>query len=194
MPKKPTIDDLRNLLPPRTEPCISLYLPLARHGPDRAMAPVRFRALVREAETLLQDRYDARRVKDLLAPLVGLAEAPDVFAPGSDGLAAYRADGLFETYRLWPPPPERAVVADSFHVKPLLRSLQNRHTYFVLALGPRRVALFEGSERGLVPRAVAGLPASIESASGGVAAGRGASPRSGARSSSAGPAKSPAEG
>src|SRR5512140_179600 len=158
MPKKPTIDDLRNLLPPRTEPCISLYLPLARHGPDRAMAPVRFRALVREAETLLQDRYDARRVKDLLAPLVGLADAPDVFAPGSDGLAAFRADGLFETYRLWPPPPERAVVADSFHVKPLLRCLQDRHRYFVLAVGSRHVALFEGSERGLTRRPGPGLP------------------------------------
>ena len=73
MPKKPTPDDLRNLLSPRTEPCISLFLPLPRHGPDLAMAPVRFRALVRQAEGLLGERYDARRVKELLAPLAGLA-------------------------------------------------------------------------------------------------------------------------
>ena len=71
MPKPPTLEDLRNLLEPRTEPCISVFLPLPRHGPDLASAPLRFRALLREAETLLSDRYDARRVKGLLAPLAG---------------------------------------------------------------------------------------------------------------------------
>ncbi len=194
MPKKPTAEDLRNLLLPRPEPCVSLFLPLPRHGPDLASAPLRFRALVREAEGLLAERFDARRVKGLLAPLTGLAEAEDVFGPGPDGLAAFRAEGLFETYRLWPAPPERVVVADSFHVKPLLRSLQRRHDYFVLALGARRVALFEGTERGLVPLVVPGLPAPVEGAGGGEAGGRGGAPRGGARASGSGPGKAPAEG
>jgi hypothetical protein len=132
-------------------------------------------------------------VKGLLAPLVGLAEATDVFTPGPDGLAAFRSEGLLETYRLWPPPPERAVVADSFHVKPLLRSLQNRNRYLVLALGSRRVALFEGSERGLVPRSVPALPAQAENASAGETGGRGGSVRGGARSGAAGSGKAPAE-
>lgn len=192
MPKKPTPEDLRNLLSPRSEPCISIFLPLPRHGPDLAKAPLRFRRLVRQAETLLEERYDARRVRELLAPLSGLAEATDVFAPGPDGLAAFRADGLIETYRLWPAPAERVVVADSFHVKPLLRSLQNRHRYFVLALGSRRIALFEGSERGLVPRALPALPAPVEAPTA-EAGGRGGSPRGGPRSASAGSGKAPAE-
>ncbi len=193
MPKKPTADDLQNLLAPRTEPCISLYLPLPRHGPDLAMAPVRFRALLRQAESLLGERYETRRTKELLAPLAGLAEASDVFAPGPDGLAVFRAEGLFEVYRLWPAPPERAVVADSFHVKPLLRCLQDRHRYFVLSLGSRRVALFEGSERGLVPRHVSGLPVRAENAPTLEAGGRGGSPRGGRRSAGSGSGKAPAE-
>ena len=69
MPKKPTAEDLRNLLAPRPEPCLSLFLPLPRHGPELAKAPVRFRALVREAESLLEDRYEDRRVRALPAPL-----------------------------------------------------------------------------------------------------------------------------
>ena len=193
MPKKPTPDDLHNLLSPRTEPCISLFLPLPRHGPDLAMAPVRFRALLRQAESLLGERYETRRTKELLAPLAGLAEASDVFAPGPDGLAVFRAEGLFEVYRLWPAPPERVVVADSFHVKPLLRCLQDRHRYFVLSLGSRRVALFEGSERGLVQRHVAGLPVRVENASAGDTGGRGGSPRGGPRSAGPGSGKPPAE-
>lgn len=193
MPKRPTPDDLRNLLAPRTEPCISLYLPLPRHGADLAMAPVRFRNLVRQAEALLAERYDARRTGELLAPLSGLAAAVDVFTPGPEGLAAFRADGLLETYRIWPPPPERAVVADSFHVKPLLRSLQDRNRYHVLAVGSRRVALFDGSERGLVPRALPGLPPAAEAMGLGEAGGRGGGPRGGTRSASSGSGKAPAE-
>jgi hypothetical protein len=193
MPKKPTPEDLLNLLTPRSEPCISLFLPLPRHGSDLSMAPVRFRALVRQAETLLEERYDARRVKELLAPLAGLAEAPDVFAPGPDGLAVFRADGLLESYRLWPAPPERVVVADSFHVKPLLRSLQDRHRYLVLALGSRGAAIYEGSERGLVPRLSPILPVPAAGAAPGTSGGRGGSPRGGARAAGPGPGKAPAE-
>jgi len=194
MPKMPTPDDLHNLLSPRTEPYISVFLPLPRHGLDLAMAPVRFRALLRQAEGLLGERYDARLVKELLGPLEGLAEAADVFAPGPEGLAAFRAEGLFEVYRLWPAPPERVVVADSFHVKPLLKSLQDRHRYFVLSLGSRRVALFEGSERGLVPRLVPGLPVRVEGSVGQKAGGRGGSSRGGFRSAASGSGKAPAEG
>ncbi len=190
MPKKPTPDDLRNLLAPRTEPCISLFLPLPRHGTELAMAPVRFRNLVRQVESLLAERYDAKRIRELVAPLAGLAEAVDVFTPGPEGLAAFRADGVLETYRLWPPPPERAIVADSFHVKPLLRSLQDRNRYHVLALGSRRVALFDGSERGLVPRGVPGLPAPLAAAAATASGSRGGG-RGGARG---GPGKVPAEG
>jgi hypothetical protein len=194
MPKKPTPEDLRNLLAPRTEPCISLFLPLPRHGPDLASAPLRFRALVRQAESLLGERYDARRVKGLLAPLSGLAEAADVLGAGPEGLAVFRADGLFETYRLWPPPPERVVVADSFHVKPLLRSLQEGDRFYVLALGSRRVALFEGTGRGLVPHAVPGLPAPLESP-GAVETGvRGGPPRGGSRPPGSGAGRAPGEG
>lgn len=190
MPKKPTTEDLRNLLSPRPEPCISIYLPLPRHGRELGAAPVRFRALVREAEALLAERFDARRVREFLAPLAGLAEAPDVFAPGPDGLAIFRADGLFESYRLRPAPPERAVVADSFHLKPLLRCLQDRHSWTLVALGSRRVALFEGSERGIEPRPSPGLP--VPAASGGEVGGRGGSPRGGPRA--AGSGKAPGEG
>lgn len=193
MPKEPNLHDLQNLLAARTEPCVSVYLPLPRFGPDLANAPVRFRALLRKAGDLLTQRYDARRVERLLAPLAGLADAPDVFAAGPEGIAAFRAEGLFELYRIWPAPAERVVVADSFHVKPLLKSLQDRHRAFVLALGSRSVALYEGSERGLVPRSVPGLPVRVDGTPGPEGNGRGGAPRGGPRSAVAGSGKAPAE-
>jgi len=193
MPKQPTAEDLRNLLAPRPEPCLSLYLPLPRHGPELAKAPVRFRALVREAESLLEDRYDDRRVRALLAPLTGLVEASDVFGPGPEGLAVFRAEGLVEAYRLWPAPPELVVVADSFHVKPLIRCLQDRHRYWLLALGSRGAALYEGSGRGLVPRAVPGLPTAPAAPVPTETGGRGGAARGGPRAGASGSGKAPAE-
>lgn len=184
MPKTPTQEDLRNLLQTRPEPCISIFLPLPRHGADLAAAPLRYRALLREAEGLLSDRYDPRRVKELLAPLAGLAEAGDVLGRGPGGLAAFRAEGLFETYRIWPEPPERAVVADSFHLKPFLRCLQDRDRWFVVALGARQASLWEGSGPGLAPRPLPPLRAPAPPA-------RGAAPRGGR---GAGPGKAPEEG
>ena len=184
MPKTPTPDDLRDLLQPRTEPCISVYLPLPRHGAEAAAAPLRLRSLLREAERLLSDRYDARRVKELLAPLAGLAEAGDVLGRGPTGLAAFRAEGLFETFSVWPEPPERIVVADSFHLKPLLRCLQDRDRWFVLSLGARQARLWKGSGRGLVsvPLPDIALPESVS---------RGGAPRGGR---AGGPGKAPEEG
>ena len=41
--------------------------------------------------------------------------------------------------------PERAIVADSFHTKPLLRILQSADRYQVLALSRQEVRLFEGN-------------------------------------------------
>jgi len=41
---------------------------------------------------------------------------------------------MFRVYRLQRPVPELAIVADSFHTKPLLRILQSADRYQVLAL------------------------------------------------------------
>ena len=184
MPKTPTPEDLRNLLLPRPEPCISIFLPLPRHGAELATAPLRYRALLREAEGLLADRYEPRQVQELLAPLAGLAGAGDVLGRGPGGLAAFRADGLFETYRIWPEPAERAVVADSFHLKPLLRCLQDRERWFVLALGSGQASLWEGSGYGIAPRHLPPIAAPTTPA-------RGVAPRGGR---AAGPGKAPEVG
>jgi hypothetical protein len=59
------------------------------------------------------------------------------------------------------PLPELAVVADSFHVKPLLRYLQINERYFVLALSQKQVTLYEGTRERLGPVNLAELPPSM---------------------------------
>jgi hypothetical protein len=74
---------------------------------------------------------------------------------------------MFQVYRLQRPVPELAVVADSFHIKPLIRIMQSVDRYQVLALNRREIKLFEGNrdvldEIGLAP----GLPRTITEALG----------------------------
>lgn len=59
--------------------------------------------------------------------------------------------GLFRAYRLQRPVAELTVVAESFHLKPLLRILQSADRYHVLGLNQQGVTLFEGNRDALDP-------------------------------------------
>jgi hypothetical protein len=83
-----------------------------------------------------------------------------------DGLALYCSPDLLAQYRVPMRLPEIAVIADSFHVKPLLRFLQVNERYFVLTLSQKRVALYEGTAYSLGPVNLAELPSTMAEALG----------------------------
>jgi len=64
-------------------------------------------------------------------------------------LAVLGAPNLFRVYRLQRTVPEVAIVADSFHLKPLMRILQSADRYHVLGVSRREVKLFEGNRDAL---------------------------------------------
>src|SRR5690606_27964237 len=56
-----------------------------------------------------------------------------------------RSADVFRVYRLQRPVPELAVVADTFHLKPLIRILQSADRYQVLGLSLKEIRLFDGN-------------------------------------------------
>jgi hypothetical protein len=66
-----------------------------------------------------------------------------------DGLGILGAKDFFRVYNLQRPVPELAVVADSFHAKPLLRILQSADRYQILAVNRQAIRLFEGNRDAL---------------------------------------------
>jgi Bacterial archaeo-eukaryotic release factor family 3 len=60
-------------------------------------------------------------------------------------LAVLGAPDFFQAYRLRRSVPDRAVVADTFHVKPLMRIVQSADAFHVLALNRQEMRLFEGN-------------------------------------------------
>lgn len=160
-------DFAAGLLRAHEPPCMSLYEPTHRRYPDNAQDPIRFRNLVKMLEQSLRQKYAAREVKPLLAPFQSLADDPEFWNHTLDGLAVLGAPGFFRVYRLQRPVIELAVVADSFHVKPLLRILQSADRYQVLGVDRQKIKLFEGNRDALDEIDLApGVPPTITEALG----------------------------
>lgn len=130
-------------------PCLSLYQPTHRRHPENQQDPIRFGHLVTALGTSLPQQMDAETKKALLAPFHALAEDRDFWNHTQDGLAVLSATGLFRVFCLPQSVAELAVVADSFHTKPLRQRLQSTERYQVLALGLHKVQLFEGDRHAL---------------------------------------------
>jgi hypothetical protein len=77
-----------------------------------------------------------------------------------DGLAVFRSHDVAMFYRIPQPLRELVVVADTFHVKPLIAFLQSNRHYFVLCLSQNSVRFYQGGVVALGPVDVPGLPAS----------------------------------
>lgn len=133
------------ILAKRARPCLSLYQPTHRKHPENLQDPIRFGNLVKRVTQSLQKKYPQRDAAPLLAPLHALAKDSRFWNQTLDGLAILVAPDFFRVYRLQRPVAELAVVADSFHTKPLLRIVQSADRYHVLGLNRHEVRLFEGN-------------------------------------------------
>jgi hypothetical protein len=142
-------DNAAELWEPREPPCLSLYQPTHRHRPDSQQDPIRFRNLVKALEKSLLEEHPKSEIRPLLAPFLALADDRDLWNRTSDGLAVLGAKGIFRVYGLPRPVAELAVVADSFHTKPLMRMLQSADRYQVLAVNRQAIRLFEGDRDAL---------------------------------------------
>jgi hypothetical protein len=150
------------LLGKQQPPCLSLYQPTHRQHPDNQQDPIRFRNLLKTLGTALGQRNRMHDVQALVAPLQALADDHAFWNHSLEGLAVLRSPAMFRVYRLQRSVPELAIVADSFHTKPLLRILQSADRYQILALNRHRARLFEGNRDALAEIELApGVPRAI---------------------------------
>lgn len=169
--------EMASLLAPQEGPCVSIYLPTSRKHPGWKQDPLRYRSLLDEARRLLATRYRSRSVDEFLGPMEALLPGRH-WEFALDGLAVFHSKRHFAAYRLPLSVPERVVVADTFHTKPLLRFLCSNQRYLVLALSQNSVELYQGSPFGAGLVALEDLPKGLRQALGTQARGRSVSVRS----------------
>ena len=167
MPQSLIHDDLVLLLADHEPPCVSLYQPTHRRHPENLQDPIRYRNLLKTLEESLRLQYSTKHAGVLLGPFQKLANDTDFWNHTADGLAVMGAPGLFRVFKLQRTVPELAVVANSFHIKPMLRILQSAERYQVLSLNRREIKLFEGNRNILDEIELAeGVPRTITDALG----------------------------
>ena len=141
---------IQELLASEQETCLSLYMPTHRSHPEKLQDPIRFKNLVKQMEESLLKKYSASEVKKNLEPIEALINDPEIWNYTLDGLAVFSAEGLFEVIGLQESVDELAMVADSFHTKPLRHYLQSIDRYHVLGLTLHDYRIFEGNRHSLV--------------------------------------------
>jgi len=141
-----TLEELKSFLGRSAERCISIYMPAHRAGRDTEQNPIRFKNLLREVEEgLLNGGLRAPAVQEILKPAWRLLEDADFWRQQSDGLAVFFDDEEFQYYRLPLPFAELTVIANRFHLKPLLPFFTQNGHFYILALSRNQIRLLEGT-------------------------------------------------
>ncbi len=125
--------------------CISLYQPTHRHGPENQQDLIRFKNLIQQIEQSLEEKFSKEEIEQKMIPFYELGEDHQFWEHAGEGLAVFAADDKCIVYKLQRPVEEFAVVADSFHIKPLIRVYQSADRYHLLGLSRESFAIYEGN-------------------------------------------------
>lgn len=129
-------------------PLISLYQPTHRKRPDNKQDIIRFKNLVQRIENSLKQKYPKREIPELLKPFKQLVEDKLFWNSTTDGLAILANRNRCVVYKLERPVEELSVVANSWHIKPLIRAFQSAGKFHILGLNRKKFALYEGNRYG----------------------------------------------
>lgn len=158
-------DELKTLVKQSTGLCISMFLPTHQAGAEAQQDPIRFKNLLRAAEEhLLAHDMRATEVQDVLEPVQKLLDDGLFLQQQDGGLAIFRAPEVLRYYRLPLGFDELLVVADRFHIKPLLPLLAGDGQFYVLALSQKQVRLLQGTRNSIGEVALHAMPTSLAEA------------------------------
>jgi hypothetical protein len=157
-----TRNNLKLLMEVHKGPCVSVFMPTHRSGPETQQDPIRLKNLIREAEErLIAHGLRTLEAKELLEPAERLLRDGLFRQHQSDGLAMFLSLGVFHYYLLPFVFEELVIVTDRFHIKPLLPLLSGDGRYFVLALSQNKIRLLQSTHYSVSELDVADVPENL---------------------------------
>src|SRR5699024_10889272 len=109
------------LLKDNLEACISLYQPTHRHGPENQQDLIRYKNQIQKLEQSLDRKYSTEEIEKRMQPVYELGEDYEFWQHAGEGLAVFASQDQCIVYKIERPVKEFTVVANSFHIKPLIR-------------------------------------------------------------------------
>jgi len=138
--------ELKNLMETQDGWCVSIFMPTHRAGAEIQQDLIRLKNLLGETEELLMmGGLRGPEARGLLKPAQELVQHAGFWRLQSDGLAIFVSRDIFRPYRLPLDFGELVVVAERFHIKPLLPLLTGDGRFYVLALSQNEVRLLQGT-------------------------------------------------
>ena len=116
---------VQELLAADQTPCLSIYMPTHRQHPENLQDTILFKNMVRQLKESLLQKYSASEVQKHLEPFETLTDDKYTWNHTFDGLSVFSAPDLFKIVGVHETFEELALVADSFHTKPLRQYLQS---------------------------------------------------------------------
>ncbi|GGB83509.1 hypothetical protein GCM10011325_08830 [Dyadobacter sediminis] len=97
----------------------------------------------------MSQKYSVNEVKSYLQPFDKIKEDRNIWNYNLDGLAIFSYGDIFEMVSLPVPVAELAIVADSFHTKPIRKYLQTEDRFQILGLSLHEMRMFEGNRHSI---------------------------------------------
>lgn len=158
-------DELRVLTQAPQGCCVSIYMSTHRAGQEIQADRIRLKNLLDEAERqLIAAGLRTPEVSELLDPVASLLSDGGFWQRQAEGLAILLAPQFFRSYRLSLAFETLVVVADRFHIKPLLPLLSGDGRFYALALSQNEVRLLCGTRYSVGEVDLEEMPSSIAQA------------------------------
>lgn len=129
-------------------PCISIYQQTHKSRPENMQDPIRFKNLLQKVENSLKQEYPDE-ISELMKPLNDIAADGVFWNNTSEGLAILANREKCVVYKLNRTVDELAVVANSFHIKPLIRNFQSADSYHILGITREEFNIYEANRYGI---------------------------------------------
>jgi hypothetical protein len=156
-------DELRLLIERGKAPCLSIYMPTYRAGAEVQQNPIRLKNLLKEAEDrLVTGGRRPAEVEKLLEPFQALVKNNPFWRQQSSGLALFLCPDFFRHYRLPVDFQPSVVLAERFHIKPLLPLFNTEGRFYMLVLSQKDVRLLECSRYSVKETRPEGVPRNID--------------------------------
>lgn len=157
-------EELGTLIQDPRNPAASIYMP-THHTGDIEQDPIRLKNLLREAEgQLVGYGLRASDARGILKPAQQLVTDSHFWQYQGDGLAIFLSSEVFRYFQLPYSFQELVVVAERFHIKPLLPLFSGDEVFYVLAVSQNQVRLLQCTRYHVQEVTPEGVPSSLAEA------------------------------
>lgn len=154
--------NLKELIEKEKGWCVSIYMPTHRVVTHTLEDHIRFKNLVKQAEEfLLKEGVRRIEIEKLFEPTKKILENPYFWQHHSNGLAVFLTSEIFVHYRLPLAFEELVVVANRFHLKPLLPIFVEDGRFYILAISQNELRFFQCTPYSFSEIELADVPKSL---------------------------------